>query len=281
MNSPLRLALLTAACLILICAGACFSSERVLRVKDGKVISFQQMIDDISGTSVILVGENHDDEWHHAQQLAVIKALHERGGKVAVGLEMFTAENQGELDRWIKGQKEEDEFIRLYYHNWKMPWPLYRDILLYARRNSLPLVGLNIPPEVSSRVAEKGFASLSAEEKRRLPPEITCNVDPAYMAFIRRAFSAHGHGDLESFVHFCETQKLWNRSMAWYLLGYLKKEPARQVVVVTGAGHAVKQAVPAELSDLSKLSYVVILPQTGEMPVRQVTAEDADYILLK
>jgi uncharacterized iron-regulated protein len=196
-------------------------------------------------------------------------------------MEMFTAEDQKTLDRWVAGKIDDKTFIRFYYQKWKMPWPLYRDILLYARNKSLPLIGLNIPPEVSSRVAEKGFAALSAEEKRRLPPDITCTVDPEYMAFIRRAFSAHGHGDLSSFVHFCETQKLWNRSMAWYVVEFLKKEPKRRVVVLTGSGHAVKQAIPAELADLSRLTCAVILPQSDEMPVREVTPEDADYVLLR
>ena len=279
MNSAMRIILFILCLVILTSAGACSGSERVLRVRDGKLISFRAMIRELSGTSIILVGENHDEKQHHAAQLAVIKALHKKKRALAVGMEMFPAETQKELDRWTGGKADFKEFVRLYYENWQMPWPLYRDILLYVRDYRIPLLGLNVPREISGRVAAEGFAALSSEEKKRLPPDITCNVDPVYMAFIRNAYRAHGHG-MKSFVHFCETQKLWNRSMAWYLTRYLEKNPQHSVVVVTGAGHALRRAIPAEIKDLSSFSSAVILPQMNDMPPETVTAEDADYILL-
>ena len=280
MNKWAGMLLMICMCAIILSTGACYSSDKVVRLRDRNVISFQQMIDEIAGRRIIIVGENHDDQKHHEAQLAVIKALRRTNRPMAVGMEMFPAESQPHLDRWVAGQTVQQDFIKHYYQNWQMPWPLYRDILLYARDKRIPLLGINVPGRLTKRVAAEGFAALSEEEKRRLPPDITCDVDPAYMAFIRRAYRAHD-SSMKTFVHFCEAQKLWNRSMAWYLVRYLEKNPDRTVVVVAGAGHALKRAIPAEVSDLSKFSTTVILPQMDDVPVSAIDEKEADYLLLR
>ena len=48
------------------------------------------------------------------------------------------------LDQWVKGTLPSEQFIRLYYRNWGMPWPLYRDILMYVREEGIPAVGVNL-----------------------------------------------------------------------------------------------------------------------------------------
>ena len=58
---------------------------------------------------VILVGEHHAVESNHRAQLEVIRSLAEAGKKVAVGLEMFRRESQGDLDRWIGGLIDESQ----------------------------------------------------------------------------------------------------------------------------------------------------------------------------
>ena len=44
-----------------ICRGPACRSPEVLRVSDGKIITFQQMVDDLRKVSVVFVGEIHDD----------------------------------------------------------------------------------------------------------------------------------------------------------------------------------------------------------------------------
>ena len=275
------LAILLVACfsIAILSTGACYSSDRVMRLSDGKIISFRQMMDEIADKQIVIVGENHDDVTHHEAQLAVIRAMRGKKRSLAVGMEMFPAESQAHLDRWVAGQMAKKEFIRLYYRSWQMPWPLYRDILLYVRDKRIPLLGLNVPQQLTKRVAAEGFAALSPEEKRRLPPDITCDVDPAYMAFIRNAYRVHDNST-KTFVHFCEAQKLWNRSMAWCLVRYLEKNPQQSVIVVTGAGHALKRAIPAEVADLSTFSTTVIMPPMKDLPVGALKKTDADYLLL-
>jgi uncharacterized iron-regulated protein len=40
--------------------------------------------------------------------------FHESGVKVAIGMEMFRRGSQKELDNWISGRIDEDEFEKIY-----------------------------------------------------------------------------------------------------------------------------------------------------------------------
>jgi uncharacterized iron-regulated protein len=256
--------------------------RRVFRVSDGNTISYGEMIREIGSTSLIFVGEIHTSEADHLLELDVIKSLHDAKVPIAVGFEMFTVESQESLDRWVKGTLPRDTFIRVYYRNWGMPWPLYGDILMYVRKESIPAIGLNLPPEISRKVRRDGFSSLTGRELDMLPPGITCSVDKQYMEFIKRAYQEHGRSG-GRFVNFCEAQMLWNKTMAWHLMGYLKKNPDKVVVVVTGTGHAWKRAIPEQVRELSKETrYKVILPEIpGYIEPKGITTADADYIVLK
>ncbi len=253
----------------------------VFRVSDGKKITFNEMIREIRGSNLVFVGEVHTDKLHHELELDVIRSLNNAKVPVAVGFEMFRADSQNELDKWVKGALPLDAFIRVYYDNWEMPWPLYRDILMYLREESIPAIGLNLPDELSEKVDKNGFSSLSKEELEKLPPGISCSVDQKYMEFIQKAYRAHGRTGGQ-FVNFCEAQMMWNKTMAWHLVGYLKKNPDRTVVVITGTGHAWKRGAPEQVALLSgETHYKVILPEIpGYIDPKDMTSADADYIVL-
>lgn len=252
----------------------------VYRVSDGKTITFQQMIDELKGTDVVVIGESHDSPEHHQLQLAIIDAYHQSETPLAVGMEMFTADSQRQLDRWTNGKLNKSSFIRLYYKNWQMPWPLYSEILLYTQEHRIPLIGLNIDPKIPKKVARQGFASLTPKELKKVPPGVTCNVDPEYMAFIKQVYASHNKSE-KSFTHFCEAQKLWNSFMASGIMDYVRRNSGRTMVVLTGAGHALKSGIPAELERASDISYKVILPEFPELTPDNAGEDDADYILME
>ncbi len=270
--------------LVLLCptARSDRGSQRVLRISDGKLISFNQMMDDLKKVSIVFVGEIHDMPAHHQMQLDIISAVHEADRPMAIGLEMFRAENQKVLDSWVRGRLPLNQFLPVYYDNWPMPWPLYRDIFLYAREHQLAIAGLNIPDSISKKIAERGFASLTPAEKKQLPPGISCTVDPTYMAFIRRAYSGHSYKDRE-FVNFCEAQMVWDKSMAWHVVRFLEKNPGKTIIVLAGIGHAWKRGISEQIEqDYKKYTFRVVLPLVPHQVDRTtVTASDADYLLME
>ena len=254
--------------------------HKILRVSGGVRIDLEEMVEDLSQAQMIFVGERHNEASHHAAQLAVVQALHDAGTELAVGLEMFRSDSQAELDGWVAGKLTEKAFERIYYKNWSTDWALYRDIFLYAREKKLPMIGLNISPEITRQVAAQGFASLTPEQVGQLPP-VACDVDAGYMSFIRRAFGLHGHSMDRDFINFCEAQMVWDTAMASHLLAFHEKNPKYTVVVLAGSGHAWKRGIPEQIKRRSKLLYRVILP---EVPHRiestGVAIEDADYLWL-
>jgi uncharacterized iron-regulated protein len=258
-----------------------FGIEKVLRIEDRKVISFKQMIEEIRNTDVILVGENHNSKANHEAQLEIIKALFASGTPFSIGLEMFSATRQSELDRWISGATPVANFITEYYQNWSIPWPLYRDIFLHARAQHIPMVGLNIPQRISTKVFKTGFSSLTPAEKKEIPPGITCTLDKEYRQFIDDMYEVHDRSG-KSFDNFCETQMLWDSAMAWHIINYLNTHPGRKMVVLTGVGHSWKRGIPHQIKTRSHYRSLSILPDLPNgKSAKDITISDADYLLLK
>ncbi|MGE5809348.1 MAG: ChaN family lipoprotein [Nitrospirota bacterium] len=254
----------------------------VYRLSDKKTISFSHMVQDVKKADFIVVGEVHDIPEHHQLQLDIIRAFHESGAPLAIGLEMFRTESQNALDSWVKGVLPVHRFISVYYENWRMAWPLYRDIFTYAHDHQIPMLGLNLPSSITELVARQGFASLKEKEKKQLPPGISCDIDPTYMEFIRRAYAVHQQKADERFVHFCEAQMVWDKSMAWRLIEYRKTHPDQKVVVLAGVGHAWKRGIPEQIARGSKYAVKVVMPIVpDEIDEDTVSIRDTDYLLLR
>lgn len=253
---------------------------KVFRTVDKKNISYQQMLSDLKKVNIVFVGENHDQEIHHRMQLDIIKTFKDIKLPVAIGLEIFIAENQDILNRWISGDLSMDDFIKAYYDNWNFPWYLYRDILLYLKKYEIPTIGLNISPEITRKIARSGFSSLSKDELSKLPPETGCAVDEQYMKFIRRAYAMHGHNN-RNFIFFCEAQLIWDRVMAKNVFEFFMKNSDKKIIVLVGNGHAWKRGIPEQIANLSKkISYRVLLPYIPRyIDPQNITHRDADYIL--
>jgi uncharacterized iron-regulated protein len=252
---------------------------RLFDLAKQKETKLAEALTDLQKKKIVLVGEQHDQEGHHAAQLEIIKALQRSGTPVAVGLEMFRINSQDSLDRWVNDRISEKQFQKIYYDNWGFPWALYRVIFEFAREARIPLVALNVPRAVTQQVAREGFNSLSEEQRANLP-FVECRVDPEYMEFIRRAYGAHGHGQM-NFTNFCEAQLVWDKAMALHAVAYVKKHPDKTLVLLAGTGHAWKKGIPERIEERASVPYVVLLPEIPDhLDKNSVTTEDADFLML-
>ena len=266
--------------LLFLTAAAAGGTADVFRVRDRAGIPFETMMEDLRTADIIYIGELHNVKEHHVLGLEIIRLLHEADVPIAVGLEMFRAGDQHTLDAWTAGTLPTDRIISAYYENWTLPWPLYEDIFLYAREHRIPLVGLNIPGEVTAAVAKHGFAALTDEQRKLLPKGLSCNVDPRYRTFIERAYTGHGAHSRRQFEHFCEAQLVWDKSMAWNLVAYRKANPGAKTVVLAGLGHAWRSGVPEQVGREHKTTSRVVLPVIeGQITPTTITASDADYLV--
>ena len=263
------------------CSGAV-----ITRISDKQKVNVSQLTSVAESSDLVLIGEAHDNKEHHEMQLSLLRVLWAQKLPIAIGLEMIQADSQKELDDWTEGKLSEQEFLKVYARNWSLEWSLYRDIFLFARDNHIPMIALNIPKELMTKVSRHGYAALTAEEKKDLPQGTTCDLNNPHTAFLKSSFeevfkhNAAGTGRV--FTYFCEAQTLRNSGMAMNVARYVKKHPGKKVVVLAGIWHAVKNAIPEQLErNGSKLTNTVILPELQELNAQNATPDIADYLVAR
>ena len=254
----------------------------ILNVSNKKIVSIKKLVDELYDIDVVILGEIHNEKVHHEFQLRFIEEFSKRKKYIAIALEMFRRENQKVLDDWVFGRISLNDFIKNYYENWTFPWSLYSSIFFHAKEHNIPLLGVNIPKEITQKVAEKGFLSLTQKDYEKLPKDVRCDVDEDYKTFIGKIFDFHKNKvENKTFQNFCEAQILWDKSMAHYILEFRKSNPDKKIILLTGAVHAFKNAVATQLKRLDNgVTVKVILPEIAKkIDARSVTVSDCDYMV--
>lgn len=253
---------------------------QAVRVEDRQRLDVKCMIEELSDTPLIFLGESHDVASHHKLQLEVLEGLKARGKKLAMAMEMFEESAQPALDAWSAGKVPEGSFLKVYEWNWRfIPWMMYRDLMLFARDNRIPVVAMNAPREVVQAVARKGFAALTAKQRAMLPPDVDASASDDYLLFMRSNFPSHGK-DGEALRNIAEAQLLRNMVMARRVTEYLQLHPDTTVVVIAGGGHAMgRGGIAAELA--KGIAYKIVLPPIPPFTEEKVTGADADYLLVE
>jgi len=232
----------------------------------------------ISGDRVVYVSEQHDQAAHHTAQLKIIKLLHERGVKLAVGMEMFQRPFQKALDSYMAGTIDERGFLREseYFKRWGFDYHLYRPIVEYCRDNGIPIVALNIPREISTRIAREGIAGLSKDEKASLPREID-DSNRRYREHLQDIFKQHGQSQVGSFEYFFQAQLSWDETMAETVSNYLAEHPDESMVVLAGAGHiAYGFGIPSRVARrMPGIEYSIVVNDPGD----DMVPEAGDFFL--
>ena len=265
--------------LLLISLTGC-SITQAMRVENREIIDVKTMIRELSDSRLLFVGERHDVPSHHELQLEILRALKAQGKPLAIGMEMFDETTQPALDAWSAGKVPESAFRKVYEWSWRnIPWGMYGDILLFARDNRVPIVALNAPREIVQEVARKGFAALTPEQLKKLPPDLDARASEGFQRFMRSYYPDHGKSGA-AFKNIAEAQLLRNMTMARRIGDYTKLHPERVMVVIAGGGHARGTGgVPQELR--KELSYKIVLPPVPTITGRTITVEDADYLLVE
>ncbi len=250
------------------------TEDAIYRSDTASVVPREEMFHDLAQFRIIYVGEQHTNPSHHANQLAVIKAIFENDPKLTIGMEMFDHTYQQVLDQWIAGGLDETAFLEKshWYANWRFDFDLYRGILEYAKENRIRIVALNLPFHIPGKISTGGIASLQKEDRRHLPK--TVNLDDAeHRAYVEKIFSMHALPGRENFEHFYEAQCVWEDAMAEAVAENLS---AGKMVVIIGNGHIIRKfGVPNRVFSRNHLPFRTIYME----PVgNEIDADDGDYI---
>lgn len=236
-----------------------------LYTKEGKKTTYDKLLKAGEKNEVVLFGEYHDNSIVHWLQLEFTKDLAQKKSLV-LGAEMIEADNQKQLDQYLKGeinQKQFDSTARLW-NNYKTD---YKPLVDFAKEKNFRFIATNVPRRYASMVFKKDFAGLdelTLEEKSWMAPlPIPFDINlPGYKSMLEMMGGHAGekmpkaqalkdatmaHFILENFnsgiifVHYNGTYHSDNfEGISWYLK---KNQPSLKILTIA----------TVEQEDISKL----------------------------
>tara|TARA_B110001454_G_scaffold219202_1_gene251950 strand:- start:30311 stop:31165 length:855 start_codon:yes stop_codon:yes gene_type:complete len=196
--------------------------------------SIATLVSRVKPGSVVIIGEKHDDPRAQAGQLEVMKALRAAGLTVSVGMEFISYPVQAALNGYRAGALSEADFLKQV--SWGSdPFEIYRDQILFplASEGGVTL-GINAPRYLTTKIRQKGFDSLTAEERALLPP----NYQGGNAGYRERfVVAAGGHLTPQTVDGYFNAQSVWDDTMAWQTAQFLAKNPNHVFVIVVGEFH--------------------------------------------
>jgi uncharacterized iron-regulated protein len=237
--------------------------------------TFAGVMERVAGKKIVYVGENHNQFSHHVMELEIIKDLHRRGKKIAIGMEMFQRPFQKSLDDYIEGRIDERELLKKtqYFKRWGFDYNLYRPILEFARSERIPVVALNMRQEIVDKVFQGGIDSLSEEEKALIPSRMDFS-DDAYRERLEKVFQEHQDFGAGNFDFFYQAQILWDETMSESIDEFLKAHPSDHMVVLAGNGHLTyRSGIPKRTATRNGYDDAIILNDVD------LEKDIADYVL--
>ncbi len=243
---------------------------QILHLPTGMVVSLEQMVDSISASRVIYIGETHDNIEAHKVQLQIIQYLAEKY-PLAIGLEMFRRSAQKDLNLWNKGQLSKKEFRNLFHTNWGEGFSLYQPIFEFSKSRNLPLIGLK-----PTRAVENHFRAGDAAPGDTLYPEID-DTDPYHRAFAMSAFGGH-RGNAKALEKPYRMLLLWEETMAQTVAEFLRTNTDKKLVVLAGGFHVQYGfGIPKRAYRRMPHNYSIIQPSVTQIPEdlkdREMTVE--------
>jgi uncharacterized iron-regulated protein len=253
----------------------------IIDTRSGDIISFEVLLDRLSGVRVVYVGETHTSLEDHRIQLQILEGLFRKNRDLVLALEMFPRRVQPVLDRFTTGALTEEAFVRdvNWAEVWGYPFQLYRPLLAFARDKGLGIIGLNAPRDVVNKIARQGLSSLRPEERREIA-EAFLTADPKHREILAQEFQRHRQEKIKDFEAFYEAQLAWDETMAETLIRTLQTRADRgQVLVLVGRGH-ILDGVGMPQAALKRMNHThkIVVPVSLDYPLRALNPEMADYL---
>jgi len=186
-------------------------------------------------TTVLMLGEVHDNAAGHAARLALLRARVDAGLRPALVMEQFDREQQPLLDAAVKRCQDADCLIaQAGLAEWD--WPLYRPLLQFALDRRLPLLAANLSRDEAALAMRGGIATvLDSATRTRFGLDVPwpADIEAAQLSSVMQ-----GHCNLlpaataRKMVGAQIARDVW---MAKVLVDALTQRPA--AVLIAGNGH--------------------------------------------
>lgn len=188
--------------------------------KDGKEVTYNEMIKEISKADVVFFGEHHNCPIAHWLEFEVAKSLVKKHkSKLAIGFEMLEADNQMIVDEYMSGLVSYDRYLKEVRH-WYNYESDYDPVVQLARDNKLKVIATNVPRRYAAMVNKNGLESLEklSEEAKRfiapLPIAFDNSSSENEMFSMMNMMSGGKAGDADKIAM---AQSVKDATMAWFI----------------------------------------------------------------
>ncbi|MEG4082915.1 ChaN family lipoprotein [Microcoleus sp. POL10_C6] len=273
--------------IFLLCSSV-VTAETTANPQPSQTYTNQEILQQLVKAKVVYLGETHDSAEDHQAQLKIIREMQRQNRKIAIAMEMFQRPFQSAIDNYLAGKLTEQQLVEQteYDRRWRFPWESYAPILRFAKENQLPVLALNTPSEVTRKVASQGLESLTAEEKKHIPPISEIRTDNAeYRQLLLEVYQQHQkaeHGNSTAFERFLQAQVLWDETMAEKIAQFVKANPDYQVVVLAGKGHIIYgYGIPSRVErrlGVGNVKMRSVLLNSSDNPVLSADRPIADFV---
>ncbi len=185
--------------------------------KKGNPASFEDLLKDSRKSDIIFFGELHNNPIAHWLQYELTASLYSTiKGDLALGAEMFEADNQLLLDEYLSGTIKEKTFEE-EARVWNNYATDYKPLVEFAKANNLSFTATNIPRRYASLVFKGGFESLEGlQDKAKAyiapqPIKYDANL-PGYQKMVEM-MGGHGGGS----DNFPKAQAIKDATMAFFI----------------------------------------------------------------
>ena len=255
----------------------------VVETATGNVIDIDKLAGKLSNVSIVYVGEMHTSQEDHKVQLKILQKLSRGGRCVELAMEMFPVEAQPILDRYIRGEITEENFLEevAWEDVWGFSYSLYRDLIDWQKEKHMPVLGLNAPIKVVRKIGHNGLGSLTPGERSQVAREFHLD-DPANRLRIRKEFMVHEKVTIKDFESFFEAQLAWEETMAQTLAQRLEQTGGKcTIVVAIGKGHlSGRKGVPYLTRIRKPHEYRTVVPVPINYPFTTLDKDLADYVVI-
>lgn len=247
---------------------AIIQSANIIDTQTGQSITADTLSTRLASQSHVIIGEKHDNAYHHDIEYWLMTELPKKRPQGAVLLEMLTPSQQSLVDN-TKKRYSGSEYLRderlMAALKWNSgwPWKWYGNIVKAGLSADYPLLAANIDrSEISSAYKN--------------PPIIdgVHSTDTSVRQLIQKTIELSHGGELDKTQAEKMTviQQLRDRAMAKSLL-----DAPTPALLIAGSFHATKvMGVPLHVADLAPNEKVTVVIMTEEGS--DVTSVHADYL---
>jgi uncharacterized iron-regulated protein len=272
----MRFLILLAALALGACSQAPVSSPKnsldnlgkITDLRSGESLSPKQLLTRLAAQPRVIVGEKHDNPYHHQIELWLVENLPQQRPQGSVLMEMINPSQQAKVSQvkqWLQGNpRVRDERVAElidWQPGWK--WPLYGDLTMAAMRAPYPLWSANLDRD-----------EIMAFYQQPVFPQGQLSVRPAVQKALEETIRTSHGGKIEpQQLHaMLAIQQQRDRRMAERLLA-----APTPTLLIAGGYHASKSVgVPLHVQDLQPTAVPTVLMLAE--PGVQVDKQVADYL---